>query len=168
MITSYLRNCLYYIETKNLTYWKNQVGVIWNQFGMTDWFHIGKEVCQGCILSHYLFNLYAEYIRRNARLEEAQAVIKIARRNISNLRYTDDITLIGRKWRGTKEPLGESKRTGLKFNIKKLKTHCIQSCHFMANRWENNGNHDRLFSSAQKSLQMVTAAMQLKDTCPLE
>ena len=58
--------------------------------GTTDWFQIGKEVCQGCILSPCLFNLYAEYIMRNAGLEEAQAGIKIARRNINNLRYADE------------------------------------------------------------------------------
>ena len=61
--------------------------------GTTDWFQIGKEVRQGCILSPCLFNLYAEYIMRNAGLNEAQAGIEIARRNINNLRYTDDITL---------------------------------------------------------------------------
>ena len=60
----------------------------------TDWFQIGKGVCQGCILSPCLFNLYAEYIMRNTGLEEAQAGIKIARRNINNLRYTDDTTLM--------------------------------------------------------------------------
>ena len=62
--------------------------------GTTDWFKIGKGVHQGCILSPCLFNLYAEYIMRNAGLEEAQAGIKIARRNISNLRYADDTTLL--------------------------------------------------------------------------
>ena len=61
--------------------------------GTTDWFHIGKGVRQGCILSPCLFNLYAEYIMRNARLDEAQAGIKIAGRNINNLRYADDTTL---------------------------------------------------------------------------
>ena len=61
--------------------------------GTTDWFQIGKEVCQGCVLSLYLFNLYAEYIMRNAGLEEAQAGIKIAGRNINHLRYADDTTL---------------------------------------------------------------------------
>ena len=60
----------------------------------TDWFQIGKEVCQGCILSPCLFNFYAEYIMRNAGLEEAQARIKISRRNINNLRYADDTTLM--------------------------------------------------------------------------
>ena len=62
--------------------------------GTTHWFQIGKGVCQGCILSPCLFNLYAEYIMRNAGLEEAQAGIKIAGRNINNLRYTDDTTLM--------------------------------------------------------------------------
>ena len=62
--------------------------------GTTDWFQIGKGVCQGCILSPCLFNLYAEYIMRHPRLEEAQAGIKIARRNINNLRYADDTTLM--------------------------------------------------------------------------
>ena len=62
--------------------------------GTTDWFQIGKGVRQGCILSPYLFNLYAEYIMRNVGLEEAQAGIKIARRNINNLRYADDTTLM--------------------------------------------------------------------------
>ena len=62
--------------------------------GTTDWFQIGKGVCQGCILSLCLFNLYAEYVMRNAGLEEAQAVIKIVGRNINNLRYADDTTLM--------------------------------------------------------------------------
>ena len=62
--------------------------------GTTDWFQIGKGVCQGCTLSSCLFNLYAENIMRNAGLEEAQAGIKIARRNINNLRYVDDTTLM--------------------------------------------------------------------------
>ena len=62
--------------------------------GTTDWFHIGKGVRQGCILSPCLFNLYAEYIMRNTGLEETQAEIKIARRNINNLRYADDTTLM--------------------------------------------------------------------------
>ena len=63
-------------------------------YGTTDWFEIGKGVCQGCILSPCLFNLYAEYIMRNAGLDEAQAGIKIARRNINNLRYADETTLM--------------------------------------------------------------------------
>ena len=64
--------------------------------GTTDWFQSGKGVCEGCLLSPCLFNLYAEYIIRNAGLEEAQAGIKIARRNINNLTYADDITLMAK------------------------------------------------------------------------
>ena len=78
--------------------------------GTTDWFQIGKGVRQGCILSPYLFNIYAEYIMRNAGLVEAQAGIKIAGRNINNLRYADDTNLYGRKRRRTKEPLDESEK----------------------------------------------------------
>ena len=77
--------------------------------GTTDWFQIGKGVHQGCILSTCLFNLYAEYIMRNAGLEEAQAGIKIAGRIINNLRYADD-TILMQKVRGTKEPLDENER----------------------------------------------------------
>ena len=73
--------------------------------GITDWFQIGKGVRQGCILSAYLFNLYAEDIMQNARLEEAQAGIKIAGRNINNLRYADDATLMAEK-----EPLESERR----------------------------------------------------------
>ena len=83
--------------------------------GTTDWFQIGKGVCQGCIFAPCLFNLYAEYIMRNVGLDEAQTGIKIARRNISNLRYADDTNLNGRKQRRTKEPLDESER-----RVKKL------------------------------------------------
>ena len=78
--------------------------------GTTDWFQIGKGVRQGCILSPCFFKFYAECIMRNSGLEEAQAGIKIARRNIKNLRYADDTTLKGRKRRGTEEPLDESER----------------------------------------------------------
>ena len=77
--------------------------------GTTDWFQIGKGLCQGCILSPCLFNLNAEYIMRNAGLDEAQARIKAARRNTNNLRYADNTTN-GRKQRGTKEPLDEGER----------------------------------------------------------
>ena len=92
--------------------------------GTTDWFQIGKGVCQGCILSPCLFNLYAEYIMRNAQLEEAQAGIKPARRNINNLRYTDDTTLMAEREElksllmKVKE---ESGKAGLKLNIQKTK-----------------------------------------------
>ena len=71
-----------------------QEATVRTENGTTDWFQIGKGVCQACMLSPCLFNLYAEYIMRNAGLEEAQAGIKIARRNINNLRYADDTTLM--------------------------------------------------------------------------
>ena len=77
--------------------------------GTTDWFQIGKGVCQGCILSPCLFNLYAEYIMRNAGLEETQAGIKIAGRNINNLRYADDITLVAETEEDLKSLLMEVK-----------------------------------------------------------
>ena len=87
----------------------------------TDWFQIGKGVCQGCILSPYLFNLYAKYIRRNAGLEEAPAGIKIAGRNINNLRYADDTTLMAESEEELKSLLMkvkvESEKVGLNLNI---------------------------------------------------
>ena len=76
----------------------------------TDWFQIGKGVCQGCMLSPCLFNLYAEYIMRNAGLDEAQAGIKNSARNINNLRNADDTTLMTEKRRRTNESLVESER----------------------------------------------------------
>ena len=75
-----------------------------------DWFKIGKGVRQGCVLSPCLSNFYAEYIMRNSWLDESQAGIKIARRNINNLRYADDTILMAEKWRETKEPLDEGER----------------------------------------------------------
>uniref|UniRef100_A0A4W2D294 RNA-directed DNA polymerase n=1 Tax=Bos indicus x Bos taurus TaxID=30522 RepID=A0A4W2D294_BOBOX len=91
--------------------------------GTTDWFQIGKGVCQGCILSPCLFNFYAEYTMRNAGLEEAQAGIKIARRNINNLRYADDTTLMAESEEELKSLLmkvkEESEKVGLKLNIRK-------------------------------------------------
>ena len=89
--------------------------------GTTDWFQIGKGVCQGCILSPCLFNLYAEYIMRNVLLDEAQTGIKIARRNINNLTFTDDTTLMVKTEEELKSPLmsvkEESEKVGLKLNI---------------------------------------------------
>ena len=91
----------------------------------TDWFQIGKGVRQGCILSPCLFNLCADYIMRNAGLEEAQAGIKIARRNINNLRYADDTTLMAESEEELKILLmkvkEESEKVGLKLNIQKTK-----------------------------------------------
>ena len=88
--------------------------------GTTDWFQIEKGVCQGCILSPCLFNLYAEYIKRNTGLEEAQAGIKIAERNINNLRYADDTTLMAES-EELKKVKEESEKVGLKLHIQKTK-----------------------------------------------
>ena len=94
--------------------------------GTRNWFQIGKGVCQGCILLPCLFNLYAEYIMRNAGLEEAQAGIKIAGRNINNLRYANDITPMPESEEELKSLLmkvkEESEKVGLKLNIQKIKT----------------------------------------------
>ena len=94
--------------------------------GTTDWFQIGKGVGQGCILSPCLFNLYAEYIMRNTGLEEAQAGIKIARRNSNNLRYADDTTLMVESEEELKSLLMtvkvESEKVGLKLNIRKRRS----------------------------------------------
>ena len=90
-----------------------------------DWFKIGKGVCQGCMLSPCLFNLHAEYIMRNTGLDEAQAGIKIARRNINNLRYADDTTLMAESEEELKSLLMKVKedgeKAGLKLNIQKTK-----------------------------------------------
>ena len=102
--------------------------------GTTDWFQIGKGVRQGCILSPCLFNLYAEYIMRNAGMEEAQAGIKIAGRSINNLRYADDTTLTAEREEELKRLLmkvkEESGNAGLKLNIRKLRSwHLVPSLH---------------------------------------
>ena len=93
--------------------------------GTTEWFQTGKGICQGCILSPCLFNFYAEYIMRNAGVEETQAGIKIAGRNINNLKYADDTTLMEESEEQLKSLLmkvkEENKKVGLKFNIQKTK-----------------------------------------------
>ena len=137
----------------------------------TDWFQIRKGVHQGYILSPCLFNLNAEYILKNAGLDEAQAGIKIARRNINNLRYADDTTLLSESEElksllmKVKE---ESEKVGLKLNIQKMK--------IMASgpitSWQIDGEtmetvRDFIWG-APKSQKMVIAAMKLKDTCSLE
>ena len=124
-------------------------------------------------MSPCLFNLYAEYIIQNTGLDEAQARIKIAGRNINNHRYTDDTTLTAESDKELKSLLmkvkEESEKSWLKTQHSKNEDHGIWFHHFMANRWGNNGNSDRLyFWGAPKSLQVVTAAMKLKDACSLE
>ena len=98
----------------------SQEATVRTGYGTKDWFQIGKGVHQGCVLSTYLFKLYAEYIMRNAGLDEAQAGIKIAERNIKNLRYTDDTTLMAESEEELKSLLmkvkEESEKVGLKLN----------------------------------------------------
>ena len=140
--------------------------------GTTDWFQVGKGVRQSCILSPCSFNFYAEYIMRNAGLEETQAGIKIAGRNINNLRYADDTTLVAESEEELKSLLmkvqEESEKVGLKLNVQKTK--------IMASgpitSWQIDGESMETVTVfifwAPKSLQMVTAAMKLKDAYSLE
>ena len=93
--------------SQEVTVYLSQETTVRTGHGTTNWFQIGKGVLQVCILSPCLFNLHAEYIMQNARLDAAEAGIKIARRNINNLRYTDDTTLMAESVRRTKEPLDE-------------------------------------------------------------
>ena len=140
--------------------------------GTTDWFQIGKGVRQGCILSPYFFNLYEEYIMRNAGLEEAQAGIKIAGRNINNLRYADDTTLMAESEEELNSLLmkvkEETEKVGLKLNIQKTKI----KAYGPITSWEIDGEQWTqwliLFFWTPKSLQMVSAAMKLKDAYSLE
>ena len=140
--------------------------------GTTDWFQIGKGVHQGCVLSLCLFNLYAEYIMRNAGLDEAQAGIKIAGKNINNLRYADDTTLMAESKEELKRLLvkvkEESEKVGLKLNIQKTKIMAFSSII----SWQINGETMKTVTDfilgALKSLQMVTETMKLKDACSLE
>ena len=134
-------------------------------------FQIGKGVCQGCMLSPCLFNSYAEYIMRDAGLEEAQAGIKIAGRNIKNLIYADDTILMSESEEELKILLMkvkvESEKVGLKLNIQKTKI----TASGPITSWqidEETMETVRVFFWAPKSLQMVTAAMKLKDACSWE
>ena len=138
----------------------------------TDRFQIGKGVQQGCTLSPCLFNVYAEYIMQNAGLDEVQAGIKIPRRNINNLRYADDTILMAKSEEELKSLLmkvkEESEKAGLKLSIQK--TMIMASGPITS--WQTDGETMEtvtdLFSWAPKSLQMVTAAIKLKDACFLE
>ena len=140
--------------------------------GTTDWFQIGKGVHQRCILSPCSFNFYAEYVMRNAGLEEAQAGVKISRRNINNLRYADDTTIMAESEEELKSLLmkvkEKSEKVGLNLNIQKIK--------IMASgpitSWQIDEETVETVSDfifwAPKSLQMVIAAMKLKDAYSLE
>ena len=120
-----------------------------------DWFKIGKGVQQGCILSLYLFNIYAEYIMQNAGLGEAQAGIKIAGRNINNLRYADDTILMAESEEELKSLLmkakGESEKVGLKLNIQKTKIMASDPISSWQIDGGNNGNSNRLYFGGSKT-----------------
>ena len=149
-----------------------QEATVRTEYGTTDCLQIGTGIFQGCILSPSLFNLYAEYITRNAGLAEAPAGIKTARRNINNLRYADDTTLMAESEEELKSLLmnvkEESKKVGLKLNIQKTKIMASSPI----TSWQIDGETvkkvSNLFSWVPKSLKMVTAAMKLKDACSLE
>ena len=142
--------------------------------GTTDWFQIGKGVRQGCILSPCLFNFYAEYIMRDTGLEEAQTGIKIERRNLNNLRYADDITIMAESEEELKSLLmkvkEESEKVGLKLNIQKTKflaSGPITSRQIDGEIVETVA--DFIFLGSKITVddfgtQMVTAATKLKDT----
>ena len=194
-------------ETSMWVNWQVRIGG-----GMTDWFKTGKGVCQGCILSPYLFNLYAEYIMQNAGLNESQAGIKIVGRNI-NLRYADDTTLTAESKEELKILLMKVKEetweAGFTLNIQKTKIMAsgpitswqidgenvgtVTDFIFLGSQITVDGdcsheikrrlllgrkaminldsilkNRDRIYFGGWWWLQMVTAAMKLKDTCSLE
>ena len=139
--------------------------------GTIDWFQIGKGVHQGCILSPYSFNLYAEYIMRNSGLDETQAGIKIAGRKINNRRYADDTTLMAESEEELTSLLmkvkGESEKTGLKLNIQKTK--------IMASgpipSWKIDGETGEIVADFIFLHSKITAdgdcTMKSKDTCSL-
>ena len=149
-----------------------QEATITTRHETTDWFQIRKGARQGCILSPCLFNLHAEYIMRNAGLDEAQAGIEIAGRNINNLRYADDTTLMAESEEELKSLLmevkEESEKVGFKLNIQKTKIMASSAI----TSWQIDGETVETVTDfilgAPKSLQMVTAAMKLKHACSLE
>ena len=135
-----------------------------------DWFQIGKGVYQGCILSPFLFNFYAEYIMQNARLDETKAGIKIAGRRINNLRYADDTTLMAESKEELKNLLikvKESKNVGLKFNFQK--TNIMASSPIPS--WQIDGETMETltdFILLGFKITVVTVAMKLQDVCSLD
>ena len=134
----------------------------------TDWFQIRKGVCQGCILSPCLFNLYTEYIMQNVELDGAQAEIKISRRNNNNLRYADDTILMAESKEELMTVKEESEKLGLTLSIPI--TQVMASGPITL--WEIDGETMEIVTDfiflGSKSLHMVTVAMKLKDACSLE
>ena len=140
-------------------------GTVRTGHGTTDWFQIGKGVCKGCMLTPCLFNLYAEHTMRNTGLDEVQAEIKIAGRNINNLRYADHTTLMAESEEELKSLLmklkEESEKVGLNSAFRKLRSwHLVPL--LPGKQMGKRGNR------APKLLQMGTAAMKLKDAYSLE
>ena len=139
-------------------------GTVRTGHGITDWFQIRKGVRLGCVSSPCLFSLYAEYIKRNARLDKAQAGIKIARRNINHLRYADDTTLMAESEEELKSLLmkvkEESEKVGLRLNIQKTK--------IMASgpitSWQIDGETVETVADFIFLGSKITAAMELKNT----
>ena len=146
-----------------------QEATVRTEHGTTDWFQIGKGVCRGCVLSPYLFNLHAEYIVQNVGVDEAQAGIKTAGRNINNLRYADDTILTAESKEELKSLLmkvkEESEKAVLKLNIQKTKI--MASSPNTSWQIDVETVRDFIFLGC-KLLQMVTAPMKLKNTCSLE
>ena len=148
-----------------------QEAIVRTGIGTTDWFQIWKGVCQGCILSLCLFNLYAEHIMRNAGLDDAQARIKIVERNINNLRYADSTTLMAES-EELKSLLMKVKEESAKFglNVNIQKTKIMVSGPITS--WEIDGEtvetETDFILGALKSQQIVTEAAKLKDTSSLE
>ena len=139
--------------------------------GTTHWFKIGKGVCQGCILSPCLFNFYVEYIMWKAKLDESQAGIKIARRNINNLRYANNTTLMAENKEEPKEPLNEGEKGEWKswLEIQHLNNedHGIWPHHFMAIRRGKSGNSSRFYFTGFQN-HCGWWQRKLKDACSLE
>ena len=147
----------------------DQEATIRTGHGTTDWFQIGKGVHQGCILSPCLFNFYAEYIMRNAGLEEPQAGIKIASRNINNLRYADDTTPMAESEDELKSHLmkvqEESEKVGLKLNIQKTK---IMASGPITSRQIDEETVTEFILGGSKITADGDCSHELKDACSLE
>ena len=139
--------------------------------GRIDWFQIRKGVHQGCMLSPWLFNLYEENIMKNSGLQEAWAGTNVSTRDINNIRMQMTPPLwqkVRRNWRASWWKWKRRVKSWLKTQHSENKDHGVWSHHFKVNRGGNIGNRETLFWGPPKSLQMVTAAMKLKDTCSLE
>ena len=151
---------------KNL--YASQDSTVRTRHGTMDWFKIGKGVRQGCILSPCLFNLYAEYIMRNAELDEAQDGIRTAGRNINNLRYADDTTLMAKSKEELKSLLmrvkEKSEKAGLKVNIPKAQIMALGPI----TSWQIAGEKVGIVTDIIFLGSRITATMKLKDTCSLE